>query len=63
MKYTIAALMAVASQATLDFDNLPSIDVAQFKESTFTNLIDHFNYLDERTYQQRYWQSNQYWDG
>jgi len=26
-------------------------------------LVDHFNYLDGRTYEQRYWLSNQYWDG
>ena len=25
--------------------------------------MDHFNFLDSRTYKQRYWVSNQYWDG
>jgi len=25
--------------------------------------VDHFNFLDSRTYKQRYWVSNQYWDG
>ena len=42
---------------------LPSVDVSQFKEGTFDNLVDHFNYLDDRTYKQRYWVSDQYYDG
>ena len=61
--FPIAAALVASAQAALDFDNLPNIDLAQFEESTFTNVIDHFNYLDNRTYEQRYWMSNQYWDG
>ena len=54
--------MAAVSQA-LDFDDLPNIDLDQFEEKRFTNLVTHHNYLDSRTYEQRYWISNQYWDG
>ena len=63
MKFAVVALMAAVSHALLDFDNLPEIDVSQFKESTFANLVDHVNFLDDRTYEQRYWVSDQYWDG
>ena len=65
MKFSasIAVALIASVQATLDFDNLPDIDLSQFTESTFSNVIDHFNYLDNRTYEQRYWMSNQYWDG
>ena len=60
--FAVVAVMAAVSQA-LDFDNLPDIDLTQFEEKRFSNLVTHFNYLDERTYEQRYWVSNQYWDG
>lgn len=58
----VAALAAIAS-ATLDFNDLPNIDLDQFVESTFSNYIDHFNMLDNRKYEQRFWKSDQYWDG
>ena len=61
--FALAAVIAAVASATLDFDNLPNIDLDQFVEAKFTNLIDHFNMLDDRTYEQRYWKSDQYWDG
>ena len=48
--FTVAAVLAAASQALLNFDDLPDIDLDQFEENTFDNLIDHFNFLDDRTY-------------
>lgn len=60
--FTTSAILGVAS-AVLDPTSWPNIDLDKFEESTFTNLVDHFNYLDDRTYQQRYWKSDQYWDG
>ena len=53
MKFSasIAVALIASAQATLDFDNLPDIDLTQFTESTFSNVIDHFNYLDNRTYE------------
>ena len=44
-------------------DDWPSIDLSQFQESTFKNKIDHFNFLDSREYDQRYWVSDEYWTG
>ena len=65
--FVFATLAAIASANQPDwddfFDSLPKVDVDQFEELWFTNQIDHFNFLDDRTYQQRYWISNQYWDG
>ena len=58
-----AAALAGTSSALLDFDSLPNIDLDQFEQKWFSNKIDHFNFLDDRTYEQRYWISNQYWDG
>ena len=49
--FAVVATMAAVSQATLDFDNLPNIDLDQFEEKRFTNLVTHFNYLDGRTYE------------
>ena len=33
-----------------------------FNRHTFTNKIDHFNKTDTRTYEQRYWMNQMYWD-
>lgn len=59
--FTLAAIAAMAT-ASFDydafFDSLPEVDVDQFEEKTFDNLIDHFNFLDDRTYAQRYWVSD-----
>lgn len=56
-----SALVAFASASVAD--DWPSIDLDQFEEKTFMNQIDHFNFLDNREYAQRYWVSDQYWDG
>ena len=61
--FAVSAALAAIAMATLDFNDLPDIDLSQFEESTFENYIDHFNMLDSRTYKQRYWKSDQYWDG
>ena len=52
----ILAMGAAASQ-------WPEVDVNLFKEKTFKNKIDHFNFLDDREYDQRYWVSDEYWKG
>ena len=56
------AAAIVAGLACAD-DDWPSIDLGAFEEKTFQNLVDHFNFLDDRVYNQRYWVSDQYWDG
>ena len=63
ISFAAAAILAATCTAELDFEALPNIDLDQFEEKKFTNYIDHFNFLDTRTYEQRYWISNQYWDG
>ena len=55
-----SAIMAAVAYAEGSYTDLPEVDVDQFEERTFSNLIDHFNYLDDRTYEQRYWVSDQY---
>ena len=60
MRAFTAAIIAGLAQAASDW---PSVDVSKFVETTFENMIDHFNYLDDRTYHQRYWFSDEYWDG
>ncbi len=57
-----SAILAATASATEADEWLP-IDLSQFEEKTFMNLVDHFNFLDSREYAQRYWVSDQYWDG
>ena len=40
---------------------LPTVNTDDFEEHTFDNLIDHFNFQDNRTYKQRYWINEKYW--
>jgi len=51
--FSMAAL-AAASNA-YDVSNLPNVNPGDFKQLWVNNPIDHFNYQDKRTYQQRYW--------
>jgi len=54
--FTCFAAAIVAGLASAD--DWPSIDLDQFEEKTFKNLVDHFNFLDGREYDQRYWVSD-----
>lgn len=49
-----AAIVAGLASA----DDWPTIDLTAFEEKTFKNKVDHFNYLDDREYDQRYWVSD-----
>jgi pimeloyl-ACP methyl ester carboxylesterase len=40
---------------------LPTVNVADFKELRFNNLVDHFDFQDGRTFEQRYWVNDVYW--
>lgn len=42
------------------YEDLPTVDVSQFKEMTYEQPVDHYNYLDDRMWYQRYWVSDQY---
>ncbi len=55
MKAFAFALLGAASLA------LPTVNVADFIESTFDNMVDHFDFQDGRTYKQRYWVNDVYW--
>jgi pimeloyl-ACP methyl ester carboxylesterase len=52
--FALAAITAVAVA-------LPTVNTGDFVEHKFSNLIDHFNYQDTRTYEQRYWVNDLYW--
>merc|ERR1712032_314792 len=39
---------------------LPQINVDDFVEKTFDNLVDHYNMQDDRTYKQRFWINDKY---
>lgn len=41
---------------------LPDVKVEDFKIGYFTQKLDHFNYQDWRTYDQRYFINDKYWD-
>jgi len=51
------AVFATANAALAD---LPQIDVKDFKLKTFNNLVDHFNFQDDRKYAQRYWVNDKF---
>ena len=60
--FSAAAMAATtfAQEQHYSYQDLPTVDVSQFVEKTFDNLVDHFNFLDDRTFKQRYWVSDQY---
>ena len=57
-----AFLIALGARA-LDTKNPIDINVEDFELHTFDNQIDHFNVLDNKTFKQRYWVNNKYWQG
>ncbi len=62
--FTLAAITAAVCHAeSAANDTWPEIDLSQFKEQKFRQKLDHFNFLDTRLYEQRFWTSEQYWDG
>jgi len=40
----------------------PDVQVSDFTEKTFKQLVDHTNYQDDRTFDMRYWINDQYFD-
>lgn len=59
MKYIIAAVSILLSAKALD--PLPNVDPKEFTEMTYENIQDHFNYMDNSTYMQRYWVNEKHW--
>ena len=58
----VTALTTV-SHAYSIMDPLPTnISSSDFTEKKFTNLVDHFNYQDPQTYEQRYFECDDFFD-
>lgn len=55
----IAAAMVFSATMAKEY---PQVSVDDFQETTFDQLIDHMNYQDNRTYKQRYWVNDKYWN-
>jgi len=47
--------------AAVDANSLPDVDFNDFQQLWFSNYINHFDFQDTRTYQQRYWINDKYW--
>ena len=65
LSHTLADRMPVYnSEPSEDYfgHDLPSIDVNDFIVDTFDNLVDHYNMQDDRTYKQRYWYNDKYFE-
>lgn len=46
-----------------NFEDLPTnISSKDFTEKKFNNLVDHFNYQDPQTYEQRYFECDDFFD-
>ena len=66
MKLVLISLLIISAIATPDY-GLPSdfkLDNKEkgFKQTTFSNVLDHFNPGDDRTYEQRFWYSSEGFD-
>lgn len=55
------ALSAIVASKQFDSTDFPEVDVSDFTELTFDNLVDHFNRQNADTYKQRYWINDKYW--
>lgn len=60
MKSFFAFAASLAAFANAGAADMPTIDVADFELKTFDNMVDHFNFQDDRTYSQRYWVNDKY---
>lgn len=63
------AILALASVSAMPrdvdktaYENLPTVSTDDFKQLWTDATIDHYNYQDTRTYKQRYWINDKYFD-
>jgi len=68
-KFFTTALGLLASARATKFSeyeeanfNLPQVSPDEFEQLWVENPIDHFNYQDNRTYLQRFWKNDKYFD-
>ena len=40
---------------------MPTVNSGDFEQLWFTNLVDHFDFQNDSTYEQRYWVNDKYW--
>ena len=59
MQHYLLALLAISLATATDF---PTVDRNNFTEKFFDNIIDHFDYQDNKTYKQRYFLNDDYFD-
>ena len=62
---TLAALMfgaAYGSNSTTAKRVFDEMKVGDFQQGNFTQLLDHFNFFDNRNFTQRYWVNDKYFD-
>ena len=52
---------SAASNTAVDANKLPDVDFNDFNQLWFENYIDHFNFQNTKTYQERYWVMDKYW--
>ena len=53
----LSLILSIAGVAAYD-----SMNVEAFTALNFTQKLDHYNIKDSRTFQQRYWVNDQYFD-
>jgi hypothetical protein len=58
----ILALSLVGYVTATPIPYLPTIDPSSFTEATFSNRQDHFDYINDLTYEQRYWNNAEHFD-
>ena len=59
MKQTVAMLCLLGVGSSKVYEPLIA---DSFKNSTFTQQLDHNNFKDRRTFEQRYWYNDTFWD-
>lgn len=62
-----SSIMAATLASTIAADHMlrsyrHNVTMADYETLTFENKLDHFSETDERTYQQRYWSNDKYFD-
>ena len=50
------------STQSFDLQSLPKVNVSDFEQYWVENPIDHFNYQDDRTFLQRMWVNDKYYN-
>jgi len=52
-------LLEIGSEVP-NYGDYPAVSIDDFFAKTFTQQLDHFDYQDDRTFEQRYWVNTKY---